>query len=106
MRNGETLNAYKRPTPPIPQIPFFTPDNQLIEPVRKIFEEWYNKFAENGKMNSEGCAKFIDSCTQDGCQAGDQRVKDVFAQWDKDKDGILTLADFLEFYTSSCRDKP
>lgn len=41
----------------------------------------------------------------DGCKGEDKRVKDVFVKYDQDKDGILHLADFLEFYRSACNNR-
>lgn len=66
-------------------------DGELIPEVVKIFTGWYEMFAENGKMNHEGCANFIHSCTNDNCKADDRRVKDVFAKYDADNDGYLLL---------------
>ena len=53
-------------------------------------------------MSPIGCADFINSCTGDKCQANDKRVNETFGAFDKDKDGLLTIDDFLEFYSSAC----
>ncbi len=57
-------------------------------------------------MSPKGCADFIHSCTNDSCKAEDLRVKQVFDRWDSDKDGFLTLENFLDFYQLACNDRP
>jgi len=41
----------------------------------------------------------------DGCKGEDKRVKDVFVKYDTDKDGFLSLSDFLEFYRFASANK-
>lgn len=66
--------------------------------TREIFTEWFYKFSKDDRMDSDSCGAFINSCTSDGCKGDDRRVKDVFIKYDDDKDGFLTLDNFLEFY--------
>ena len=106
IRNGETLTASRRPTPPIPQANLLMPDGSLAPAARKVFTEWFEMFSENGKMTPEGCANFIHSCTNDNCKADDKRVKEVFSTYDSDHDGIMTLENFIEFYYSACKARP
>ena len=105
IRNGETLTAAKRPTPPIPQANLLMPDGSMNPAAKKIFIDWFEMFSENGKMSPDGCAAFIHSCTNDNCQGDDRRVKEVFAQYDSDRDGFLTQDNFLEFYYSACKQR-
>ena len=56
-------------------------------------------------MLGDDCANFISSCTGDECKSSDNRVKSVFTKYDHDKDGVLTEEDFLEFYSSACRER-
>jgi len=105
IRNGESLTASKRPTPPIPQVPLIMPDGTLNPLARKVFVEWFETYSENGKMSPEHCAAFIHSCTNDHCKADDKRVKEVFATYDTDRDGFLTLENFLDFYTSASKSR-
>ena len=106
IKNGENLTATRRPTPPIPQASLLLSDGSLNPAARKIFVEWFEIFAENGKMSPDGCANFINSCTNDGCKGEDKRVKEVFTIHDADKDGFLTLEDFIGFYYTACKDRP
>ena len=106
IRNGEELTASKRPTNSTPQVELVDSNGSLNPTAKKIFIEWFNTYSENGKMDKEQCAAFINSCTND-CRGGDDyRVKDVFNNNDLDRDGILTLEDFLNFYMNSCKYRP
>ena len=105
IRNGENLVASKRPTPPIPQANLLNPDDTFTPEAKEIFVGWFNIFSENGKMDADKCAAFIHSCTNDNCKGDDKRVKDVFATYDTDRDGFLTLDNFLEFYFLACKQR-
>jgi hypothetical protein len=63
LKNNESLIADKRPTPLIPQVALTNPDGSIVPAAKAIFTEWFNHFSENGKMNSDKCAEFINSCT-------------------------------------------
>ena len=77
-RNDELIVANSKPVPPIEQVSLIGPDGEIVAEARKIFASWFEIFSEGGKMNSEGCANFIHSCTNDNCKGDDKRVKDVF----------------------------
>lgn len=106
IRNSEELTANKRHTKPLPQADLTDSEGNLNPLAKKIFVEWFNEYSSEGKMNIEQCAGFINSCTNDGCKSDDRRVKEVFTNNDHDRDGFLSLDDFLEFYTKSCRHRP
>jgi len=106
IRNGENITANKRPTPPIPQAPLVYSDGTVNPLAKKIFLEWFDTFSEDGRMSPQTCADFIHSCTNDYCKAEDKRVKEVFSTYDNDKDGFLTVDNFLEFYMSAARHRP
>ena len=106
IRNGEVVTASKRPTPPVKQENLILADGSMNPAAKKIFVEWYEIHSENGKMNADQCAAFIHSCTNDNCKGDDKRVKDVFATYDDDRDGFLTIDNFLEFYTIACKQRP
>ena len=106
IRNGELITASKRSTPPIPQAQLLQADDSINPLAKKIFVEWYEEHSENGRMNPEQCAAFIHSCTNDHCKADDKRVKDVFTTYDDDRDGFLTIENFLKFYYTACKQRP
>ena len=106
IRNGETIQAQRKPTPYVQQVTLTNPDGSIVDDAKIIFTEMFHKFAENGKMNSDGCGAFIHSCTNDNCKGDDRRVKEVFDKWDTDKDGFLVLDNFLDFYQLACNERP
>jgi hypothetical protein len=97
------LAASKRATPSIPQVSLVNSDGSINPLANKIFVDWFTQFSDNGKMSPDHCAAFIHSCTNDYCKGDDKRVKEVFANNDNDKDGFLTLENFLDFYHSAAR---
>lgn len=106
IRNGETIQAQRKPTPYVQQVALTNSDGSLVDGAKAIFTEMFEKFSENGKMAPEGCAAFIHSCTNDNCKGDDRRVKEVFEKWDHDKDGFLVLDNFLDFYQLACNERP
>lgn len=56
-------------------------------------------------MTKEDCTKFVTGCTGNPCSVEDSNITKTFEQYDKDKDGILKIEDFIEFYTDSARSK-
>ena len=106
IRNGETIQAQRKPTPYVQQVALTNPDGSIVDGAKVIFTEMFDKFAENGKMGPDGCAGFIHSCTNDNCKGDDRRVKEVFEKWDHDHDGFLVLDNFLDFYQLACNERP
>lgn len=54
-------------------------------------------------MTPEELARFVEESTNDSCTASDSRVTGVFTRFDKDKDNVLSLQDFLNFFEDSSR---
>jgi len=106
IRVNETFSVYRRITN-IPKAALTTADNQLTEKARKIFSQWFHKYADKGdKMSPEGCSAFTNSCTGDPCKATDKRIQEFFTSHDDDRDGLLTEENFLEFYRQACIQRP
>lgn len=66
----------------------------------EIFSEWYDiyKNLDTGLMDAAGVARFISGATKQPCNFDDGRVDGILKQYDTDKDGNLTIDDFLQFY--------
>jgi len=106
MRANESLTVYRRYVN-LPRAPLLTADNELTPTTLRIFTSWFYKFADKGElMTPEGCAAFTNSCTGDQCKATDKRIQDFFTAHDTDKDGYLTLRNFLDFYKEACINRP
>jgi hypothetical protein len=57
-------------------------------------------------MSQEQCIEFVFKCTSERCSPEDSRIKDTYDTYDHDRDGYLTLDNFLEFYTSAAVERP
>ena len=106
LKPNENLTLYKR-IAMRNKVNLLTPDNKLVPAAEKIFRKWFHRFADKGdKMSPEGAAEFTNSCTGENCKATDKKMIDFVALYDRDRDGLLEVEDFLEFYRSSCLSKP
>lgn len=56
-------------------------------------------------MSKQDLVRFVEGSTQDQCNVNDSRITETFDRYDDDKDGILTLANFLQFYEEACRNR-
>lgn len=95
----EIINASRKSMQYINKAPLFNRNKELLPEPKRIFESWFDTFSENGFMTPETCVNFIKNSTNDpNVTAEDSRVTRLFDEYDKDKDGCLNLAEFLEFY--------
>lgn len=71
LKKGEHLIAFKKPTPQIPETELIDEDNNLTDAAKVVFEEIFNEYAQDGKMNKEQCARFVTGCTGNPCTPED-----------------------------------
>ncbi len=95
--NKQEVNAIKLPQSRLKKDALLI-DGKLSPKAVKVFTDIFNKFAINGKMTSKECASYIEGVTLSFCPIFDPRINSLYADYDKDKDGVLTLQDFLKFY--------
>ncbi len=57
-------------------------------------------------MTKETCCRFIQGCTGDLPSTSDERVFNMFKDYDKNSDGFIERTDFLLFYQKACNQKP
>jgi hypothetical protein len=55
-------------------------------------------------MRNVEVANFVRGSTNETCELNDSRIPWIM-EFDSDKDGKMTLADFLDFYRNSCIEK-
>ena len=55
-------------------------------------------------LDKKGLSELMTSCLDEIVEKDDYRVRKIFKVHDKDKDGYMTLEDFLEFYYDVCVD--
>lgn len=102
IRQKEAFVVIKR-YPPMLQANLTDQDGQLTAKAKTIFSQWFFRFCDNnGLMSHEACADFTNSCTGDSCKPHNRRIELIFAEFDSNGDGYLTLEDFLEFYKNAC----
>lgn len=115
--NGKTLSNLKfratenlsvvRRTLTKPKVSLLNSDNKLTPRAEKIFRALFYKFADkDDKMSAEGCSAFTNSCTGDHCKPTDKKTLEFVSNNDSDYDGLLTVEDFIRFYTNSSLIKP
>lgn len=95
--NRQEVNAIKLPQSRLKKEQLLV-DGKLTPKAIKVFTEMFRKFALNDKMTSKECSAYIEGVTLSFCPIFDSRINSLFAEYDNDKDGILTLDDFLRFY--------
>jgi Ca2+-binding EF-hand superfamily protein len=68
----------------------------------------FDMYAEPDRTWSKmSCHYFIMGCVGEKSSGpDDSRVRDLFAEWDKDQDGKLQRDDFFGFYTKAARERP
>ena len=70
------------------------------------FYSFLHKLNNKKKNNNKKTKQKINKKKDDFCKGDDKRVKEVFAQYDTDKDNLLTLENFLEFYLLAAVERP
>ena len=96
------IKAEKKGMDGIPRVPLIGKDLKLTAPAKKAFAAIFGKFAKAGKMDFEGAASFIRSTTgEPNVIPTDNRVLVLFKSFDADKDGLLDVEGFSEFYRDS-----
>ncbi|CAD8116913.1 unnamed protein product [Paramecium sonneborni] len=104
LKKGEIIMVFRKQVKDIHEVNLLDGD-ELSEPAKQVFGEIFSEYSTDGKMSKEDCTRFVTGCTGNPCSIDDANIQRTFEQYDKDKDSILTLNDFLDFYTDSARTK-
>ncbi|CAD8179644.1 unnamed protein product [Paramecium octaurelia] len=104
LKKDEIIIVFKKQIKEVPEAQLLEGDN-LSEQAKVVFTEIFSDYSTDGKMTKEDCTRFVTGCTGNPCSIDDANIQRTFEQYDKDKDQILTLSDFFEFYTDSARTK-
>lgn len=95
IKDHEKLKTVKKSPGYVPRVDLVDGQGVLVEKVRRIFEKWFAQHSSNNLMSQHDCAVFLASCTNEPCLSTDNRIVNLFARFDEDQDGWLTLQDFL-----------
>ena len=102
IKNNDILTAEKLSiTETILEVPLVDFRTQSLVPrAQEIFTEWFENYKnkETGLMDDAACARFIHGSTGNSCHKTDNRVVTIINKYDGDKDGSITLQEFLKFY--------
>ncbi len=83
-----------------------TENGKLVEKAYNIFNEWYDLYSNaDGVMTPESATRFILGATNEPVSAEDKRIKDLFAGYDSNNDGVMERHEFLKFYETASRDR-
>jgi hypothetical protein len=82
-------------------------NNKLTDKAIKTFQEIFNLFSTNGKMNKIQGAQFVNSMMNMNIQINENNkyVNNLFSKYDIDNDGLLSFEDFNHFYFNSIKNK-
>ncbi len=82
-------------------------NNKLTDKAIKTFQEIFNLFSTNGKMNKIQGTEFVNSMMNMNIQINEnnQYVNNLFSKYDIDNDGLLSFEDFIQFYLNSIKNK-
>lgn len=79
----------------------------MIDKLVKIFDEWFDLYSnENSKMTPDTCSAFIKGCTGEQPAPQDERIINMFKQYDINQDGFIERSEFMQFYENAARIKP
>ncbi len=111
MADADIVKVLKRNEDYIARVSLLAVDRKFTEAAHKAFCEAFANFSKAGKMNREDCASFVRVCcgtyayiigvVDSTVDITDSRVKDVFAQYDKDNRGYIEETQFIDFYESA-----
>ena len=73
-------------------------DNKLTNKAINTFENIFNLFSINGKMNKQQSINYFQNCGNDEEEWEiDYRINELFV-YDKDEDGFILFQDFIKYY--------
>lgn len=56
-------------------------------------------------MTPAELVSFVEGSTHDTCPVNDSRIVETFQRYDDDKDGFLSLKNFLDFYEEASKSR-
>ena len=71
---------------------------ELADIYKKILKDVFDRFSFEGKMGEIEAVNFIRQASGSYVMGYDRRIKEMFEDFDKDKDGILTYDDFQKYH--------
>ena len=89
----------------IEKVSLCSPEGGLSEKTKKVLLLMFKDYSTLGLMSKPQCQKYQQRCIGEITSLSESRVDKIYEQYDTDKDGYLTEADFLKFYEVSAASK-
>ncbi len=77
----------------------------LNDKAKNVLLAMFKEYSTLGLMSKAQCQKYQQRCIGEITSLSESRVDKIYEQYDTDKDGYLTDADFLKFYEVSAASK-
>ena len=71
----------------------------------QIFREWFNRYAQEGKMYDINISKFIRDVTNSRSEVplNDHRLLSLLSEYDREKRGYITENDFVAYFSEAAK---
>ena len=82
--------------------------NNVIDEVVKIFNDWFDYYSSNNKMSAKDLAHFVKDVTnaKDEITVEDSRVTKLMNEKNKNHDGYIERDEFVNWYKDSAINRP
>ena len=92
----------------IKDIEILDSNNNVTPETIKIFDEWFNKYSTNDKMDALNLSYFVRDVTntKEDVSVEDIRVKNLMNEKDGNHDGLIEREEFINWYVTAAINKP
>ena len=92
----------------IPDSEILDNEREVTEETIKIFNEWYDKYSTNNKMDAVNLSHFVRDVTnnKEEVKINDPRVTTLMTEKDSNHDGFIEREEFVNWYVNAAHDKP
>jgi hypothetical protein len=115
-KRNEVITGYRKSMISSVVVPLLNIDGtDLSDRAIHIFTEWFLNCADvqvdpsdpnsERKMSNVGCQYFIKTATDEDITLLDAQIANIMEAYDYDKDGLMDLGGFLNFWRDSVRNK-
>ena len=71
----------------------------------KVLKECFSLYSNNERMNKFQVSKFMSKVSKKEIHENNEKIIDLFLNYDFDNDGLLSFEDFFQFYFDSIKKK-
>jgi ubiquitin carboxyl-terminal hydrolase 34 len=97
--NNDLVLVNELPIATQPIVPLLDHHQEFTPQALEVFKEIFEGFSKNGRMTPADLAAFTVKATENNhCTAEDERITQVFTDYDRDRKGYLTQDEFIKFF--------